>query len=72
MSDEERAASWSRGRASASRDEFGPKAPTTVKALLGYVRAARKRGFSMISEVFAPAMTAMAAPVRRARRRASA
>ena len=44
--------------------DFGPKAPTTVKALLACLRAARKRGFSMISEVFAPAMTAMAAPVR--------
>ncbi|MDM0111547.1 IclR family transcriptional regulator [Variovorax sp. J22R133] len=44
--------------------EFGPKAPTTIKAVLAYVRAARKRGFSMINEVFAPAMTAMAAPVR--------
>jgi IclR family acetate operon transcriptional repressor len=44
--------------------EFGPKAPTTVKALLVFVRAARKRGFAMINEVFAPAMTAMAAPVR--------
>jgi DNA-binding IclR family transcriptional regulator len=43
--------------------DFGPKAPTTVKALLAYVQAARKRGFSMISEVFAPQMTAMAAPV---------
>ena len=28
------------------------------------MRAARKRGYSMINEVFAPAMTAMAAPVR--------
>ena len=36
-------------------EDFGPKAPTTVKALLGYLRAARKRGFSMINEVFAPA-----------------
>jgi IclR family transcriptional regulator, acetate operon repressor len=45
-------------------EHFGPKAPTTVKALLVYLRAARKRGFSMINEVFAPAMTAMAAPVR--------
>jgi len=44
--------------------DFGPRAPTTVKALLAYLRAARKRGFSMINEVFAPAMTAMAAPVR--------
>jgi len=45
-------------------EDFGPKAPTTVKALLGYIRAARKRGFSIINEVFAPAMAAMAAPVR--------
>ena len=44
-------------------EDFGPKAPTTVKALLTYVRAARKRGFSMIVEVFAPAMAAMSAPV---------
>ncbi len=43
---------------------FGPKAPTTVKALLTHLRAARKNGFSTINEVFAPAMTAMAAPVR--------
>ncbi len=43
--------------------DFGPKAPTTVKALLAYVHAARKRGYSTISEVFAPAMASMAAPV---------
>jgi IclR family transcriptional regulator, acetate operon repressor len=45
--------------------DFGPKAPTTAKALLAYVRATRKRGFSMIVEVFAPGMTAMSAPLRR-------
>lgn len=45
--------------------DFGPKAPTTAKALLTHVRDARRRGFSMIVEVFAPAMTAMAAPVTR-------
>jgi len=42
---------------------FGPKAPTTVKALLAFVHAARKRGYATINEVFAPAMSAMAAPV---------
>lgn len=42
---------------------YGPKAPTTVKALLGYVRAARKRGYSTIADVFAPSMSAMSAPV---------
>jgi IclR family acetate operon transcriptional repressor len=34
-----------------------------VKALLGYLHAARKRGYATIVEVFAPAMSAMAAPV---------
>jgi DNA-binding IclR family transcriptional regulator len=43
--------------------DYGPKAPTTVKALLAYVHAARKRGYATIREVFAPAMSAMAAPV---------
>ena len=42
---------------------YGPKAPTTVKALLAYVHAARKRGYATIHDVFAPAMSAMAAPV---------
>lgn len=45
-------------------EDYGPNAPTTVKALLAYLEAARERGFSMIVEVFAPAMTAMAAPIR--------
>lgn len=45
-------------------DDFGPRAPTTVKALMAFVKTARKRGFSTISEVFAPSMSAMAAPVR--------
>jgi IclR family acetate operon transcriptional repressor len=43
--------------------EFGPKAPTTVKALLGHLHAARVRGYAMIDEVFAPGMSAIAAPV---------
>ena len=43
--------------------DFGPKAPTTVLALLEMLNAARKRGYAMIDEVFAPGMTAMAAPV---------
>jgi Transcriptional regulator len=36
-----------------------------VKALLGFVDAARGRGYATIYEVFAPGMTAMAAPVQR-------
>jgi IclR family transcriptional regulator, acetate operon repressor len=45
--------------------EYGPKAPTTVKSLLGFLQAARVRGYAMIDEVFAPGMAAMAAPVLR-------
>jgi IclR family acetate operon transcriptional repressor len=45
-------------------DDFGPNAPTTVKAVLARLKLARKRGFSTISEMYAPAMSAMAAPVR--------
>jgi DNA-binding IclR family transcriptional regulator len=37
-----------------------------VKALLGFLHAARVRGYATIDEVFAPGMTAMAAPVMRA------
>ena len=43
--------------------EFGPKAPTTFKALMKILDEDRKRGFSMIVEQYAPGMTAMAAPV---------
>jgi IclR family acetate operon transcriptional repressor len=45
--------------------EYGPKAPTTVKALLGFLHGARVRGYAMIDEVFAPGMAALAAPVKR-------
>lgn len=45
--------------------EFGPNAPTTVTALLKFVQAARERGYATINEVFAPGMTAMAAPIQR-------
>jgi len=45
--------------------DYGPKAPATVKALLGLLNAGRARGFAMIDEVFAPGMSAMAAPVMR-------
>ena len=45
--------------------DYGPNAPTTVKALAKVLHEDRRRGFSMIIESFAPGMTAMAAPVRR-------
>jgi len=47
--------------------DYGPRAPTTLKALLGFLHAARVRGYAMIDEVFAPGMAAMAAPVMRRR-----
>lgn len=45
-------------------EQFGPRAPTTVKAVLAYLKQTRSRGFAMINEVFAPAMSAMAGAVR--------
>jgi IclR family transcriptional regulator, acetate operon repressor len=62
MSDERALEVVSKQGFGAAKD-YGPKAPTTVKALLGYLHAARVRGYAMIDEVFAPGMTAMAAPV---------
>ncbi|MFI5446917.1 IclR family transcriptional regulator [Polaromonas sp. UC242_47] len=44
---------------------YGPKAPTTIKALTRILHEDRKRGFSLINEMYAPGMTAMAAPVQR-------
>jgi DNA-binding IclR family transcriptional regulator len=45
-------------------EDYGPRAPTTVKDLLAFLDAARERGFSVITEVFSPGMSAMAAPIR--------
>jgi IclR family transcriptional regulator, acetate operon repressor len=44
---------------------FGPNAPTTIKTLLKMLGEHRKRGFSMISDVYAPGMSSMAAVVKR-------
>jgi IclR family transcriptional regulator, acetate operon repressor len=45
-------------------ETHGPRAPTSVVALLPFIAKARARGFSLIVEVFAPGMSAMSAPVR--------
>ena len=45
--------------------EYGPNAPTTIKSLTKILENDRKRGFSLINEMYAPGMTAMAAPVQR-------
>lgn len=44
---------------------YGPKAPTTFKALMRVLEEDRRRGFSTMTEMYAPGMSAMAAPVRR-------
>ena len=62
---EERAAELVSWQGFGSPKEFGPKAPTTFKALWKVLDEDRKRGFSTIVEMYAPGMTAMAAPVRR-------
>ena len=64
MSDERALELVSRQGFGAPQD-YGPNAPTTVKALLGHLHAARTRGCALIDEVFAPGMTAMAVPVQR-------
>lgn len=46
-----------------TQKEYGPKAPTPIKGLLGFLHAARVRGYAMIDEVFARGMAAMAAAV---------
>jgi IclR family transcriptional regulator, acetate operon repressor len=46
-----------------SRTEYGPRAPETQEALLRYLRAARKRGFSLVMQTFNPWTNAVAAPV---------
>lgn len=45
---------------------YGPGAPTSIKALLKMLDEHRKRGFSIIENVYAPGMSSMAAPVRKA------
>src|ERR1700761_1442094 len=46
-------------------DHYGPNAPTTVKNLFKMLNEHRKRGFSMIRDVYAPGMSSMAAVVKR-------
>lgn len=44
---------------------YGPKAPTTFKSLMRVLEEDRKRGYSLMTEMYAPGMSAMAAPVQR-------
>jgi len=45
---------------------FGPNAPTSIKALLKVLDEHRKRRFSIIQDAYAPGMSSMAAPIKRA------
>lgn len=46
--------------------DFGPRAPTTFKALLPLIEKARKQGYATTQDMFLPAMSSMATPVRAA------
>jgi IclR family transcriptional regulator, acetate operon repressor len=46
-----------------SPQDYGPRAPPTIAALLACLRTTRRRGYAMISDMFAPAMASIAAPV---------
>jgi DNA-binding IclR family transcriptional regulator len=45
---------------------FGPNAPTSMKVLLKILDEHRKRRYSIIQDAYAPGMSSMAAPIRRA------
>ena len=62
---EERATELVARQGFGSPREYGPKAPTTFKALMKKLEEDRKRGFSLMMEMYAPGMSAMAAPVLR-------
>lgn len=44
--------------------DFGPNAPTSLKAVMKEVKAAREKGYAMTFETYAPGLNAMSAPVR--------
>jgi DNA-binding IclR family transcriptional regulator len=62
---EERATELVARQGFGSPREYGPKAPSTFRALIKKLEEDRKRGYSLIMEMYAPGMSAMAAPVRR-------
>ncbi|HSW16552.1 MAG TPA: IclR family transcriptional regulator [Ramlibacter sp.] len=64
---EERATELVARQGFAAPAAYGPKAPTTFKALMKLLAEDRHRGFSMMCEMYAPGMSALAAPVLRRR-----
>jgi IclR family transcriptional regulator, acetate operon repressor len=63
LSDEE-ALSLVRSQGIGLRSAYGPRAPESEEAVLAYVRKARKRGFSIVTQTYTPWTNAMAAPIR--------
>ena len=45
-------------------DQFGPGAPTTLRAVLDAVHTTRERGYSMTTDTYSLGLSAMSAPVR--------
>ncbi|MDB5915163.1 MAG: IclR family transcriptional regulator [Ramlibacter sp.] len=62
---EERATELVARQGFGERKAYGPKAPTTFKALMQVLEEDRRRGYSLMAEMYAPGMSAMAAPVQR-------
>ena len=46
-----------------SPQDHGPRAPATLGAVMSCVRATRRRGYAMISDMFSAGMASLAAPV---------
>src|SRR4051812_21961598 len=63
--DEERATELVAKQGFGAPKQYGPKAPTTFRALMKLLDEDRKRGYSLMVEQYAPGMSAMAAPVLR-------
>ncbi|RYY56672.1 MAG: hypothetical protein EOO24_62715, partial [Comamonadaceae bacterium] len=60
---EERATQLVAQQGFGSPKEYGPKAPTTFRALMKILDEDRRRGYSLMAEQYAPGMSALAAPV---------
>jgi DNA-binding IclR family transcriptional regulator len=43
--------------------QYGPKAPASIQALMKSVRQARKQGYAIAQETYAPGLNAMSAPI---------
>lgn len=64
LSDEQAAEAVSRQGFGDPKD-FGPNAPITLPVLIAMLQEHRRRGFSLVRDVYAPGMSSMAAPVQR-------